>query len=176
MPRIIGQLELLSSLEMQHRYFRYSYYYHRTNISYLLFQSVIKSVYRSYKYPVSRKHSFSINAVKTLQWSTFKKKKKNPSFPIIFFAENASNFINFLTVSNTSAKSNSTYTDSLVSRQLNIFPIVEGSFQDETTTRHVSLYLSTVASLSSSRYLGPIYDAWANSIEGDSRVVCSGEV
>lgn len=67
--------------------------------------------------------------------------------------------------------------DSLVSRQLNIFPIVEGSsFQDETTTRHVSLYPSTVASLSSSRYLGPIYDAWANSIEDDSRVVYSGEV
>lgn len=76
----------------------------------------------------------------------------------------------------TPPRSNSTYTDSLVSRQLNIFPIVEGSFQDETTTRHVSLYPSTDASLSSSRYLGPIYDAWANSIEGDSRVVYSGEV
>lgn len=49
-------------------------------------------MFRNYKYPVSRKHSFSTNAVKTLQWSTF---KKNPSFPIIFFAENASNFINF---------------------------------------------------------------------------------
>lgn len=91
-----------------------------------------------------RKHSYGFLKKSSKQFFELKSSEKtfpfSPYFPRIP-EQGGSNFINFLafpTPVSPSDECNSTYTDPLVSRQLNIFPIVEDSFWDETT-RHVSL-------------------------------------